>query len=264
MAGRERSGPAAARGDLFEGRAWVLTPGPEVPTEVVDVVRDLVVAMGAVPVVLTPAEHDRAVAVVSHLPQVAASLVGARLRGADPAALELAGAGLRDTTRIAASDAELWTQILRSNAGPVLAVLQAVKADLDAVTAALTCIVAASETAEGRDADDSTSPSVDKSVSDATAALRSVLAEGKAGRSRIPGKHGGRAVRYAVVPVVIPDEPGSLARLFVAAGEAGVNLEDVAIEHSPGQPVGLVELSVAPDRADDLVTALRERGWGVH
>ena len=71
-------------------------------------------------------------------------------------------------------------------------------------------------------------------------------------------------MRYAVVPVVIPDEPGALARLFLAAGEAGVNLEDVAIEHSPGQPVGLVELSVAPDRVDALVAALRDGGWGVH
>lgn len=94
--------------------------------------------------------------------------------------------------------------------------------------------------------------------------LRSILAAGRAGRDRIPGKHGGRAVHYAVVPVVIPDEPGALARLFAAAGEAGVNIEDVAIEHSPGQPVGLVELSVAPDRADDLHRALRERGWLVH
>jgi prephenate dehydrogenase len=264
MAGRERSGARAARGDLFEGRTWVLTPGPDVPSGVVGAVHDLVVAMGAVPVVLTPEDHDEAVALVSHLPQVAASLVAARLLDADPSALELVGPGLRDTTRIAASDADLWTEILRSNAGPVLPVLEAVMADLDGVIQALTRLVAAAGEGLSREDEKSSRPSVDKTPDDALVTVRSALAAGRAGRARIPGKHGGRAVRYALVPVVIPDEPGALARLFAAAGEAGVNLEDVAIEHSPGQPVGLVELSVAPARADDLVAALRERGWGVH
>ncbi|MDH5279399.1 MAG: prephenate dehydrogenase [Actinomycetota bacterium] len=263
MAGRERSGPDAARADLFEGRTWALTPGPQVAEEVLAVVHGLVTALGAVPVVLTPEEHDRAVALVSHLPQVAASLVASRLADADGAALQLAGPGLLDTTRIAASDADMWAEILRSNAGPVRAVLTALAAELDQVVSALSRLEATgSGPDDRRGADDSTRPSVDKSA--ALAQLRSVLASGRAGRARIPGKHGGQPVRYAIVPVVIPDEPGALARLFVAAGEAGVNLEDVAIEHSPGQPVGLVELSVAPERAEALVAALREGGWGVH
>ncbi len=263
MAGRERSGPEAARADLFEGRTWVLTPGPQVAERVVSVVRDLVVAMGAVPVVLTPEDHDRAVALVSHLPQVAASLVASRLADADEAALELAGPGLRDTTRIAASDTELWTEILRGNAGPVHAVLADLVVDLDRVVAALARLADPEpDPGTGRGDENSIRPSVDKSA--AVSQLRAVLSAGRSGRARIPGKHGGRAVRYAVVPVVIPDEPGALARLFLAAGEAGVNLEDVAIEHSPGQPVGLVELSVAPDRVDALVAALRNGGWGVH
>ena len=66
------------------------------------------------------------------------------------------------------------------------------------------------------------------------------------------------------MPVVIPDQPGALARLFVAAGDAGVNVEDVSIEHAPGQPVGLVELSVRPELADALTASLQASGWRVH
>ena len=91
-----------------------------------------------------------------------------------------------------------------------------------------------------------------------------MLVAGNRGRALLPGKHGAAAVEYAVVPVVIPDEPGALARLFVAAGEAGVNIEDVSIEHVPGQPVGLVELSVRPDQAVELTDALQRGGWRVH
>jgi prephenate dehydrogenase len=63
---------------------------------------------------------------------------------------------------------------------------------------------------------------------------------------------------------VIPDEPGALARLLASAGEAGINVEDIAIEHSPGQPMGLVELSVSPEHADALAAALTDMGWSVH
>jgi prephenate dehydrogenase len=90
-----------------------------------------------------------------------------------------------------------------------------------------------------------------------------LLERGNAGHARIPGKHGAPPARYAVVPVVIPDRPGALAALFADAGEADANIEDVAIEHSPGQPVGLVELSVKPAVADRLVSELRRRGWTV-
>ena len=67
-----------------------------------------------------------------------------------------------------------------------------------------------------------------------------------------------------VCPVVIPDEPGALARLFVAVAEAGASVEDVRLEHSAGHPVGLVELSVTPDQAPSLIVALRAAGWSAH
>jgi prephenate dehydrogenase len=94
--------------------------------------------------------------------------------------------------------------------------------------------------------------------------VREILLRGNVGRARLPGKHGGRPTPYAVVPVVLADRPGELARLFVDAGRAGVNVEDVRIEHSPGQPVGLVEVSVAPESQETLSAALTELGWVVH
>ena len=80
---------------------------------------------------------------------------------------------------------------------------------------------------------------------------------------RIPGKRGGPRRGFATVQVVIPDRPGELARLFQAAGEAGINIEDVSIEHSPGLPVGVAELSVRPEAAAQLSGVLAAGGWPV-
>jgi prephenate dehydrogenase len=93
--------------------------------------------------------------------------------------------------------------------------------------------------------------------------LAELLERGKAGAGRIPGKRGGPAPDFAVVQVIIPDRPGELARLFQAAGAAGINIEDVDIEHSPGLPVGVAELSVRPEAAPVLSAALAAGGWPV-
>ena len=181
---------------------------------------------------MTAAEHDEAVAKVSHVPQLVASVLAAQLRDLDQAELELAGQGLRDTVRIAASDPELW-------------------ADIIARTRTL-CGPACSRSSRSAGAARRHGPALQCS------------SQGREGHARIPGKHGAPAIEYAVVPVVIPDEPGALARLFASAGEAGINIEDVAIEHSPGQPVGLVELFVVPEKAEAMARALTTRGWSVH
>lgn len=252
VAGRERSGPGAARVDLFTGRAWVLTPSATSRPDVTAAVTRLVELCGAVPIVMAPDEHDRAMALVSHGPQVVASAVAARLASAEARSVGLAGQGLRDVTRIAASDPELWTGILAGNAGPVAEVLEAVCADLGRVSAALRAL-------EGLDR-----PEGGGSVGEARNAVRAVLVKGNAGRALIPGKHGAPPTTYAVVPVVVTDRPTQLAGLLADAGAAGVNVEDVVIEHSPGQPVGLVELAVRPEAADRLAAALRASGWTVH
>lgn len=243
LGGRERSGPAAARADLFLGRPWVLCPAGTTKGDVTEAATDLARACGAEPIVMTADDHDRAVALVSHAPHVVAAAMAARLHGADDAALTLAGQGIRDMTRIAAGDPDLWTGILRSNAGPVAEVLEDVAADLAEAARAL-------RPAAAREAE--------------IPAATELLCRGRSGRARVPGKRGGPAPSYAIVPVVIRDRPGELAGLFRAAGECGINVEDVAIEHSPGLPVGVAELSVRPDLADQLAERLRARGWSVH
>ena len=93
--------------------------------------------------------------------------------------------------------------------------------------------------------------------------LAALLDQGCAGAARIPGKRGTAARTDAVVQVVIPDRPGELARLFEAAGKAGVNIEDISIEHSPGLPVGVAELTVRPEAVGPLTEALAANGWPV-
>jgi prephenate dehydrogenase len=247
LAGRERSGPAAARADLFLGRPWALCPSPESSAEAAETVAALARACGAEPLTVGPAEHDRAVALVSHGPHVVSAAVAARLGDAPEVALGLAGQGVRDVTRVAASDPALWIGILSANAGPVADVLDAVAGDLALAAAML------------RAGAENGGPVAEVAAEKVTELLR----RGTVGRGRIPGKHGGRPRSYALVAVVIPDRPGELARLFQAAGDAGVNIEDVAIEHSPGLPVGVAELSVRPEAADRLADELRARGWSV-
>ena len=239
LAGREKHGPAAARADLFLGRTWALCPLPETSEAAIQAVTDLVRTCGAVPVRTDPAAHDRWVALISHAPHLVAAAMAARLEEAPGEALDLAGQGLRDVTRIAAGDTALWTQILSANAAPVAEVLAAVAADLAEAARVL---------AEDDDSDK---------------AVAALLDRGQAGVARIPGKHGGAPREFAVVQVVIPDQPGELARLFDATGAAGVNIEDVRIEHSPGLPVGVAELSVRPAEAGVLLDALEAGGWPV-
>ena len=255
MAGRERPGPAGARADLFAARPWVLTPGPATSAQSLARARAIVELCGADLFVMSAERHDAAVALVSHVPQVVATLTAARLNGVEAELVALSGQGIRDVTRIAASDPSLWTEILDANASVVLAVLDELAVDLDRVRMALRRL---DDKSTERRADTSST------TTSARAELTALLVAGNQGRARIPGKHGGARADYVSVPVVIPDQPGSLASLFAAAGEAGVNVEDVSIEHSPGQRVGLVELLVQPDAAASLADALRESGWTVH
>jgi prephenate dehydrogenase len=93
--------------------------------------------------------------------------------------------------------------------------------------------------------------------------LTELLDQGRAGVARIPGKRGGPARAFTAVQVVISDQPGELAQLFAVAAAARINIEDVGIEHSPGAPVGVAELSVRPDAAGPLITVLTDAGWPV-
>ncbi|MDC5695673.1 prephenate dehydrogenase [Intrasporangium calvum] len=245
MAGRERSGAAAARRDLFDGRAWVVVPHERSSDEAVAAVRQLATVVGSAVSVMPAREHDEAVAAVSHVPQVAASVVAACLRDLPEPAVGLAGQGLRDVTRIAASDPRLWTQILAGNAEAVREVLVLVQTQLGEVVAALDSLT--SGEGEG-----------------ALATLSRMLEAGNLGHARIPGKHGAAPTAYAIVSVLVPDQPGSLARLLTDMGDAGINLEDMHLEHGLGQPFGVAYISVVPAAAEPLAEALTARGWQLH
>ena len=236
MAGREVGGPEAARSDLFEGRPWIYTPSPSCDLDVISLVIELIELLGATPVKMTAKEHDSAVALISHLPQIGASLIAKQLHGGPEAWLALAGQGVKDTTRIAASDPALWREIISMNREEIRPLLENMSQDLDHLIANF----------------------------DDDRAVETFIEEGRAGRGRIPGKHGGRARDYTFVPIVLEDKPGQLAALFQECAEITVNIEDLSIEHSPGQFTGLVTLALSKDDATRLAEHLALKGWNVH
>ncbi|MBS4753739.1 prephenate dehydrogenase [Nocardioides sp. zg-ZUI104] len=238
MAGTEHSGPLTANAALFDGRPWAITPAHGASPAATALVDALVRLCGAVPVMLPPGDHDRAVARTSHVPHLMASLVAGTLAGAAPDHLALSGTGIRDVTRVAGGDPALYSQIIGANANAVADLLTEVRQRLDLVLEAV------------REGD--------------RVGLESLLAYGQAGTRAIPGKHGGAPQTMVPVRVAVPDHPGELARLFADAGASGVNIEDVRIDHDPGRPVGLVELDVVEGTAEVLREALESRGWTTH
>ena len=242
MAGKEQSGPAAAAGGLFVGRPWVLCPSDQTSPAALAAVREVARRCGAEPVVLTAEEHDAAVALVSHLPQVAASAVAAVLDGSGRP-LQLAGPGLQDTTRIAASDPALWVELLRQNAAAVAPLVRQLAEVLDLVARALHELAV--------------TPAADPGP------VESLLRRGGAGRRRVPRKRGELDRDFVVVPVSVLDEPGTLAGVLVSAAQAGINVEDVRVEHLPGRPTGVIELLVHPSAEEHARASLAQAGWDV-
>jgi len=235
MAGREVGGAESARADLFQGRPWIID-AQGVDADVVSSGVELIELLGAHQIDLDSASHDKAVALVSHLPQLVASLLAKQLSGAEEGWLDLAGAGLRDTTRIAGSDSKLWREIITANSKALSPLLKSLQSDLTALIASL----------------------------DDEAAVSDFIEAGQKGRARIPGKHGGKAREYTYLPIVIEDKPGQLAALFDECADASVNVEDLMIEHSPGQFTGLITLALSKADAGTLTEHLKSNGWSVH
>jgi prephenate dehydrogenase len=236
MAGREIGGASSARGDLFQGRSWILTPEADCAPESKELVLDLIKRLGATPIELSALEHDAAVAKISHLPQIAASLVAKQLIGTPAEWMELAGQGLRDTTRIAGSDEKLWKEIIYSNRAEISELLISLQNDLTQMIAAL----------------------------DDPSKIEALIAAGREGKSIIPGKHGGKAREYSYLPIVIDDKPGQLGAIFNECAAMQVNVEDLNIEHSPGQLSALITLSLSAQDAEKLSVHLTSIGWNVH
>lgn len=240
LAGREKGGAISARADLFVGRPWVVCREDHSSSAAVSLLKDLILDLGAVPIEMTAHDHDIAVGLVSHVPQLISSVMAKQLENASDDAVRIAGQGVRDVTRIAHSSPELWIQILSANHDAVVGVLENIHQDLDQIITALKDI----------DAPGSRSK------------IAQELSAGNAGVSRLPGKHG-QNKRFAQIVVLIDDRPGQLANLLGELGELNINVEDLRLEHAQGAQMGLVEFSVLPDIHASLVEDLNKRGWRV-
>jgi len=236
MAGREIGGASSARADLFLGRSWILTPSADLDSASHQLVLELIEHLGATPIELSAPDHDRAVARISHLPQIASSLIAKQLTGTPPEWMELAGQGLRDTTRIAGSDESLWKEIIYSNRGELQQLLINLQNDVQSMIDSL----------------------------EDPQQIAQLIAQGRAGKALIPGKHGGKAREYFYLPIVIDDKPGQLGAIFNECAAMDVNVEDLNIEHSPGQLSALITLALSESDAVKLSTHLTSIGWNVH
>jgi len=236
MAGREIGGAGSARADLFQGRSWILTPSADLEDSSKNLILELISILGATPIELSAADHDRAVAKISHLPQIAASLVAKQLAGTPAEWMELAGQGLRDTTRIAGSDESLWKEIIHSNRAELHELLINLQNDLQGMIDSL----------------------------EDPSKIAELIAAGRAGKALIPGKHGGVAREYSYLPIVIDDKPGQLGAIFNECAAMDVNVEDLIIEHSPGQLSALITLALSQFDAEKLSAHLTSIGWNVH
>jgi prephenate dehydrogenase len=236
MAGREIGGAGSARADLFQGRSWILTPSTDLEKSSKELALELIALLGATPIELTAGDHDRAVAKISHLPQIAASLIAKQLDGTPAEWMELAGQGLRDTTRIAGSDESLWKEIIYSNRNELHQLLINLQNDVTKMIDSLN------------------NPEE----------IATLIAQGRAGKALIPGKHGGKAREYWYLPIVIDDKPGQLSAIFNECAAMDVNVEDLNIEHSPGQLSALITLALSEIDAAKLLSHLTSIGWNVH
>jgi len=240
MAGSERSGPEAADAQLFQGATWVLTPTAATADDVLPRLSAFVRSLGARVVALPPERHDELVAVVSHLPQVAASaladVAADVVEATGDAVLAVAGGGFRDTTRIAASDPTLWLGILQGNRRAVLDALGAYADRLAVVREAI-------------DRDD-------------WVTVSAVLSRASAARRRLVPKEQADEVVDVVVP--LDDRPGQLASATTALGEAGVNVEDLAMRHATEGRRGALLVRVELGSGARAVEVLAAAGLAAH
>jgi len=237
MAGSEQDGLDGADADLFVGATWVLTPTERTDEEAFQTVRTLVRSLGAEVLAVTPEDHDALVAMVSHVPQLAATTlmdVAAHHGEEHATLLRLAAGGFRDMTRIAASAPGIWSDICVANGDAIVRALDDYLAALERVRALLV------------DADD--------------AGLLALLERGRVARRNLPiGVP--PAAELVELRVPVRDRPGVLAEVTTLAGRLDVNIVDVEIAHSLEGGGGVLVLVVPARRVAALEAALTERGY---
>lgn len=236
LAGAETAGVENAREDLFEGARWYLTPTERSSGLLYDRLQRALSALGARPQAIDPEGHDRLMATVSHLPHVLANVLAAEAVGSltqDTERLPDVGPSFRDATRVAGSNPAIWADIYAANR-------EAVAQSVDSVAERLR---QAAELIRGGDRE-------------ALAAWHAAAGEDR--RRLLEAESEAGPLRE--LRIVVANKPGTVAELALALGEAGVNIEDMALYPAPDMTSGAVSVWVAGDaqaaKAEQLVRRL--------
>lgn len=238
MAGSERSGVGAARHDLFEGAYWLLTPGSETDADAFSRVHAFVTALGARVIAAEPKSHDEAVAIVSHVPHVAAAAlcdVAGAHAGESGELLRLAAGGFKDTTRIAAGSPDLWTGICLDNADALAAGIRELRLALGEFEAMV----------RGRDGE----------------SIRGWLTSAADVRRSLPSQWVPATAQLTELVVPIVDRPGAVAEVTGAVSRAGCNIEGIDIDHETEDRAMLVMVLTDEGDLSGLFADLTERGY---
>ena len=239
LAGAETAGVANARADLFEGARWYLTPTERSGGILYDRLQRTVAGLGARPQAIDAEAHDRLMATVSHLPHVLANVLAAQAAAElthDSERMPEVGPSFRDATRVAGSNPAIWGDIFTSNRDAVVAAIDDAVARLggarELIASGEPGAVAAWHAAAGSDR---------RRISEVELA--------------------GGALRE--LRVVVANRPGTVAELALALGEAGVNIEDMALHPATDMQSGAISLWVAGEEQAERAAALvRELGHG--
>lgn len=226
MAGGTTTGPALATSTLFHGATWVLTTDGADQGDLEEVA-GIVSSIGANPVTMTAEEHDKAVALVSHLPHIlAAALVEVVAR--EGSAMDLAGGSFRDLTRVAGAESSWWSDLLGANARHVGEAISSLEEALSSWKTALA----------GND----------------RAWVGAALEAARKQRSGL-GEH------QVQVGVVLFDQPGEIARVGRALEAARVDVRDFQLRHGEHGGGGVLTITVAPSAETALRGALTRQGF---
>lgn len=237
IAGGHTGGPTRASVDLFDAATWLLTPLPTTDPVRLDLVEAFVTALGARVARLGADDHDRLLALTSHLPHALANLLMRRVAAGGEEALGFAGASLREMTRVAGANPTMWADIFVENGDLIAEALAAHRAELGDVERAL------------RDGD--------------RVFFEDWIASSAAARARMLGyayQTDARALNR--IRIRVPDKPGVLARITQTLGAAGINIEDFELRHvSPDYGGVLVVLVTGAENAELARTLLRREGY---
>jgi prephenate dehydrogenase len=236
VAGGETSGPDRAAAELFDGATWFLTPRAGNDAARVESLERFVAALGARPVRRDAAEHDRLLALTSHLPHALANAL-VRVAAEENGALESAGASFREMTRVAGANSTVWADIFLENGDLIAGAVAALRAELESVEQALA----------GGDR-----PFIEQSIADAQGRRNELLTHA----------YQAEAGQLHRIRIRVPDRPGVLARITQILGAASVNIEDFELRHvSPEYGGVLVILVVGAETAELARTLLRSEGY---